>query len=536
MITRLIVKNYMAHRHTVLELSPGVTVITGPNNSGKSALVEAVRSIAQNPSTKHAVRHGAKKAIVRMELDSGEAIEWIRGEGGAVYELTRPAPPGGGGEEEAEGTETYAKFGRKPPEDVRSLLRLDPVQTETGSVDIHIGNQRYPIFLLDQAGSQAASFFAASTEAEHLLRMQQRLKEKSDFAARRRRELLRRCSEQEKELERFEGLETVEEILRRVEQLFEHIGRSRHVMPLLTGSVEGLVHVSERLDQASTRCWILTALVEPPEILETPALESWIEKVAALRRLAAIQAVRADVLAAASDPPSLADAQGLEEVMRRMESATGAMAKAEGCATVLAALPSLPEPYDTAVIENLMRDLEGATALGGRLRSAGELLKGIDPPPEPTDGASLRDLAADLEAAAARRDHSRRREGAMSTLAEPPHLLDTPPLNEAIQSIHALEARIGRVYGRLNRLQALSMPPDPQSATDLENTLREIIRFEEAIQRSTALQDKQSSELHNRRETLRRTLKDIGACPLCGHNMDLDHFLVDSHEGGRGGH
>jgi predicted ATPase len=36
MIKRITIENYMAHQHTTLELGPGVTVLTGPNNTGKS--------------------------------------------------------------------------------------------------------------------------------------------------------------------------------------------------------------------------------------------------------------------------------------------------------------------------------------------------------------------------------------------------------------------------------------------------------------------------------------------------------------------
>jgi exonuclease SbcC len=41
MIKRPKISDYMAHKETELELGPGVTVLTGPNNSGKSAVVEA---------------------------------------------------------------------------------------------------------------------------------------------------------------------------------------------------------------------------------------------------------------------------------------------------------------------------------------------------------------------------------------------------------------------------------------------------------------------------------------------------------------
>ena len=93
-----------------------MTVLTGPNNSGKSAVVEALRSVAQNPPPHHVIRHGATQAVVRVELDSGEAVEWVRSKSNPIYRLFQAAQDGAAAGEEPE---VYAKFGRTPPDDVR---------------------------------------------------------------------------------------------------------------------------------------------------------------------------------------------------------------------------------------------------------------------------------------------------------------------------------------------------------------------------------------------------------------------------------
>ncbi|WP_291330232.1 AAA family ATPase [Desulfovibrio sp. UCD-KL4C] len=168
MIKKIILKNFLAHEYTEIELGPGMTVLTGPNNSGKSSVVEALRCIATNPLPKHFVRHGAKIARVELEMDDGTKVAWIRKKATAWYEVTLAG---------AEEHETYAKFGRKPPEDVMAILRLNQVPLEGDKfLDVHIGDQRKPIFLLDQPASVAAQFFASSSEASHLLAMQTELK------------------------------------------------------------------------------------------------------------------------------------------------------------------------------------------------------------------------------------------------------------------------------------------------------------------------------------------------------------------------
>ncbi|MDD4952968.1 MAG: AAA family ATPase, partial [Desulfovibrionaceae bacterium] len=109
MISRIVLENFMAHERTELDLGPGLTVLTGPNNSGKSAVVEGLRCLASNPAPKYFIRHGASRARVEALLDNGFRVAWVRSKTSAIYEVWAPG---------ADGPETYAKFGRRPPGDV----------------------------------------------------------------------------------------------------------------------------------------------------------------------------------------------------------------------------------------------------------------------------------------------------------------------------------------------------------------------------------------------------------------------------------
>ncbi|WP_047960268.1 AAA family ATPase, partial [Desulfovibrio sp. TomC] len=173
MITRLILTDFMAHGRTEFALAPGLNVLTGPNNTGKSAVVEALRCLSENPVPRHVIRHGAAEARVEAELEDGVTVAWVRRPKYALYEVRRPG---------VDEPEVFAKFGRAVPEEVRRLLRLGPVLLGGDgevAVDVHIGNQREPVFLLNEPGTVVAGFFAASTEAAHLIAMQARLTERS---------------------------------------------------------------------------------------------------------------------------------------------------------------------------------------------------------------------------------------------------------------------------------------------------------------------------------------------------------------------
>src|SRR5262245_47548732 len=160
MIRRISLQNYMAHAHTVIELAEGLTVLVGPNNCGKSAVVSALETLCNNAPGDYMVRHDEKEASVTVQTDDGHTLVWRRDKT-VSYVI--------------DGRE-ISRLKRGVPEDLHKLLRLHKVDGgETGDpFDIHFGTQKSPIFLLNEPGSRTALFFASSSDAAILLEMQKR--------------------------------------------------------------------------------------------------------------------------------------------------------------------------------------------------------------------------------------------------------------------------------------------------------------------------------------------------------------------------
>lgn len=72
------VENFQSIKKAEIEVN-GFTVVTGPNNSGKSALMRAIRGAFTNAPAASYVRHGAKSLSVRLEFDDGQSLEWHKG-------------------------------------------------------------------------------------------------------------------------------------------------------------------------------------------------------------------------------------------------------------------------------------------------------------------------------------------------------------------------------------------------------------------------------------------------------------------------
>ncbi|WP_415517969.1 MAG: AAA family ATPase [Desulfovibrio aminophilus] len=314
MIARLVLENFMAHARTELELGPGVTALTGPNNVGKSAVVEALRCLAQNPAPRHVIRHGAKEARVSVELDDGTRVVWIRKKAGAGYQLWRPG---------AEAPEEFWKLGRGGvPDEIREALRLETVVLENrdDAIDVHLGDQRRPIFLLDEPPSTAAAFFAASSESAHLLAMQDELKRRTQDARRDQAKATARLSAIEDALDRLSGLPDLDLAL----------AEARDKEELLRRSGEGI-----------------------------PALEDWLSRREDLKRGAEAAARRARVLEPLAVPPAPAPVDRLAALGRDLRAARAARESAQARTTALATLSEPAAPAATARPAGILTELRG---------------------------------------------------------------------------------------------------------------------------------------------------------------------------------
>jgi chromosome segregation ATPase len=70
MLKKLIVRNYQCHKKRVLRFDPHVTAIIGPNDSGKSAILRALRWLCLNrPQGKSIIREGATNVWVTLFVD-----------------------------------------------------------------------------------------------------------------------------------------------------------------------------------------------------------------------------------------------------------------------------------------------------------------------------------------------------------------------------------------------------------------------------------------------------------------------------------
>lgn len=131
-MNRIELHNFQAHKNLTLDLEK-ITSIVGPSDTGKSAIIRAVRWVALNkPSGESMIRHGAKRAAVSITLEgvNGETtVTRRRGAGVNAYHVNDTK---------------LTAIGAGVPDEVKNTLRLG---------DINFQSQHdAPFWFADSAG------------------------------------------------------------------------------------------------------------------------------------------------------------------------------------------------------------------------------------------------------------------------------------------------------------------------------------------------------------------------------------------------
>ncbi len=524
MLKRLLLENFMAHGRTELEFGPGVTVLMGANNTGKSAVVEALRCLATNPIPRYYIRHGAAQARVELEFDTGHRVAWIRKERYALYEIHSP------GQNEPT---TYAKFGRNTPEDVLALLRLGNVfidDADSKGIDVHLGNQREPVFLLNRSGTVMADFFAASSESAYLLSMQQALKvkisaQKKEFAAQDARlEAVRR------RLDRLAPLPSLALGMERAAVLLDAVAALERSQPRLEQTSARLRGLLLRQSQLARALESLEPLAQPPDLHPVDRLGRWLDEHRSRSAAAALAARRLDLLARILPAPALAESGRLATTTARLAELRQEHQRLAKRSQTLAALTSAPALFPASGLATLRARRTALALARDTGRQANEILTRLLPPPALFPAATLRQRVAGLLECSQTLDALRHRLAALQALREPAPLRAASPLEHCLTTLRSLRAQRDELQRRSAILDGLTAAPPLSVPVGLESALTGIKRLLAA--RNTAQEAARQAEqaLAAMASTVAERLTRAGVCPLCGAALTVESFLGRKHE------
>ncbi|MBS4871328.1 MAG: AAA family ATPase [Peptoniphilus sp. oral taxon 375] len=148
-IKSLHLKNFQSHEDTILEFLPGLNVILGNSDSGKSAIVRGLRWLFYNePMGADFLQRGKTQVEVTAEFYDGTILKRSRQKATNAYDLTLAT-----GE-----TMHFEGFGRTVPKEIVDYLNLRKFPlSPTDDLTLNIADQLEGPFLLQEKDSNKAN-------------------------------------------------------------------------------------------------------------------------------------------------------------------------------------------------------------------------------------------------------------------------------------------------------------------------------------------------------------------------------------------
>ena len=368
MIKRIELINFMSHEHTVFEPSDGLTVLIGPNNCGKSAVVSALQVLCSNPPSTYVLRHGAKEVKIIVETDTGDRIIWSRKKSGSPkYEING---------------QLFDRLNRKVPEELHKILRLPAVQADKETYDVHFGEQRSPIFLLGDREKAAAQFFASSSDAIHLVEMQGLHKAKVRKSNHDVERLKEERATLETEIEILTPLEKIRDAAKECQNQYDELQQRTARTKQLQSDVETLSASLVWNAVLEARSKVLAVVPDPPKIEPTAGMKAILQQLKKLRQKQSHVKKSGDALDGLPNPPTINNTTVLRRSIEQLQSYGQQSVKLQKNLSILAPLKPLPPLRKVDSLKSIIGELSHTVHQVNALVKQSKRLAKIDEPPK----------------------------------------------------------------------------------------------------------------------------------------------------------
>lgn len=148
-IKRLILENFQSHKYSEVDFDPGLNVIVGPSDTGKSAVIRALKWVLYNePAGDFFIREGETSASVTIHISDGTILQRYRTKSKNGYLLVK-----------SDGEEMrFEGFGKDVPEEITDITNIRKILLDRDeSSAINLGEQLEGPFLLSEKTSVRAN-------------------------------------------------------------------------------------------------------------------------------------------------------------------------------------------------------------------------------------------------------------------------------------------------------------------------------------------------------------------------------------------
>lgn len=167
------IKDFQSIEEATIELGR-LTVLVGPGDVGKSAILRALRAACLNDGNDDDIRHGQKKVEVALTFEDGTVIEWWKDKGkGGCYRMGR--------EGDTAHTKEFTKTGGAVPEAVAECLGIGRIEVDANTeLTPQLSDQHDIPFILWETGSKRARILGKATRLDMVVSAQMQCKKEID--------------------------------------------------------------------------------------------------------------------------------------------------------------------------------------------------------------------------------------------------------------------------------------------------------------------------------------------------------------------
>lgn len=146
---KLVIENFQSHEYTEIDFSQGLNVFVGPSDSGKSAILRALRWVLFNqPRGTDFIRAGASQCRVSLTFTDGTEVARIRNKNGSINRYILRL---------ADGTEqVFEGFGNQVPHEITQIHQIASLKLDSKELYVQFGNQLESPFLLFESNQNKA--------------------------------------------------------------------------------------------------------------------------------------------------------------------------------------------------------------------------------------------------------------------------------------------------------------------------------------------------------------------------------------------
>lgn len=383
-------RNFQGYVDETLYLTPGVTIISGDNDLGKSSVGRAMRAVFYGDIDDGLIRDGERMCAVEIGLKGGRVLRWDRQLKRNPVNLWKLLEADGSVVTVMdEGGQIIRQYetGGDVPDWVEREFGISKVQ----GLDVHLMLQKEPVFLLNESPQVRATALSVGQESNYISTMIQKHKEQVAQDSATIREGEKEMSRIIERISKLESALTHAESLAEAEELHERVVRQFGEIEAMEAKLDGILDAIDAMRRLEDR---LETLAYLPDTDDLRSLEQSIRQnqrhadIAASLEEAAAALERGTALAAVlstlpHDLPKIRTTDNLIVLGKNIATAVAEEARLRTLRDHLADLPdALPSIRSTAREQYLLDSVEASekehTSAVARLADAEVRMKAVE--------------------------------------------------------------------------------------------------------------------------------------------------------------